>query len=82
MEEALTLGLRDNVKARRLQPDGTYLPVDAIGPEVRSQAVLLDTVRRVGDPKSEPLIRHVAAPAAEPAVVETPRPTPVAAVGS
>ena len=81
LEEALGIGLRDNVKARRLQPDGTYLVVETNGPEVRSQYVLLDAARRGNDPKSEPLIRHVAAPAPEPAPAEPPRPV-VAAVGS
>jgi polyphosphate kinase len=81
LEEALGVGLRDNTKARRLIPDGTYVPVEQHGPEVRSQAVLLDAARRASDPKSEPLIRHVAAPPAEAPVVEAPRP-PVAAVGT
>ncbi|MEO6950699.1 MAG: hypothetical protein ABI321_02720, partial [Polyangia bacterium] len=48
---------------RRLQPDGSYKLVETIGPEVRSQQVLADLARRANDPKSEPLIRHVAAPA-------------------
>jgi polyphosphate kinase len=81
LEEVLGLGLRDNQKARRLQPDGTYLSVEQAGPEVRSQMVLIEGARRGSDPKSEPLIRHVAAPAAEAPAAEPPR-APVVAVGT
>jgi polyphosphate kinase len=80
LDEVLGLGLRDNVKARRLMPDGTYVPVEAHGPELRSQTAQAEAVRRTSDPKSEPLIRHVAAPPEAPAP-EAPRP-PVAATGS
>jgi polyphosphate kinase len=62
IDEVLGVGLRDNVKARRLMPDGSYKPVDRSGPDIRSQQVLLDAARRGADPRSEPLIRHVAAP--------------------
>jgi polyphosphate kinase len=79
LDEVLGVGLRDNVKARKLMPDGTYVPVERVGPEVRSQTVLLEQARRSSDPKSEPLIRHVAAP--EPAAPEPPRP-PVAATAA
>ncbi|MEO6952197.1 MAG: polyphosphate kinase 1, partial [Polyangia bacterium] len=57
LDEVLGIALRDNVKARRLQPDGSYKLVETIGPEVRSQQVLADLARRANDPKSEPLIR-------------------------
>ena len=73
LDEVLGIALRDNVKARRLQPDGRYKVVETVGPEVRSQQVLADLARRANDPKSEPLIRHVAAPAT-PATPEPPRP--------
>jgi polyphosphate kinase len=76
LEEVLGLGLRDNVKARQLMPDGSYKLVSAHGPEVRSQVVLLDAARRASDPsKNEPLIRHVAAPTvSEAPITEPPRP--------
>jgi polyphosphate kinase len=63
LDEVLGVALKDNVKARRLQRDGTYVPVPQEGPPVRSQMVLLELARRVADPKPiESLIRHVAAP--------------------
>jgi polyphosphate kinase len=51
LDEVLGIGLRDNVKARRLTPDGTYGPIDGYDggngvPAVRSQAVLMEAARR------------------------------------
>ncbi|MFL5346006.1 MAG: polyphosphate kinase 1 [Hyalangium sp.] len=63
LDEVLGVALRDTVKARRLQRDGTYAPVGQEGAPVRSQGVLLELARRVADPKPmESLIRHAAAP--------------------
>jgi polyphosphate kinase len=63
LDEVLGVALKDNVKARRLQRDGTYAPVGQDGAHVRSQMVLMELARRVADPKPlESLIRHVAAP--------------------
>jgi polyphosphate kinase len=63
LDEALGMSLKDNVKARRLQRDGSYVPVGQDGAPVRSQTVLLEMARRVADPKPiESLIRHAAAP--------------------
>jgi polyphosphate kinase len=63
LNEVLGIGLKDNVKARRLLVDGSYQAVEMAVPEIRSQLVLMDTARRAGEPKAiEPLIRHVAAP--------------------
>ncbi|KFE62766.1 Polyphosphate kinase [Hyalangium minutum] len=63
LDEVLGVGLKDNVKARRLQRDGSYVPVGQEGAPVRSQVVLLELARRVVDPKPiESLIRHAAAP--------------------
>ncbi len=63
MEEVLGLGLKDNVKARQLQSDGTYLPVplQLDGAAVRSQAVMLDAARRASQVGGDPL-RHIASP--------------------
>ncbi len=49
LEEVLGMGLRDNVKARQLLRDGTYVPVEAGGPPLRSQAVLQELARRPAD---------------------------------
>jgi polyphosphate kinase len=63
LDEVLGVALKDNVKARRLQRDGSYVAVGQDGAPVRSQVVLLDLARRVADPKPiESLIRHAAAP--------------------
>jgi len=65
LEEVIGYALADNVKARRLQVDGSYLRVGANGvPEVRSQMMMLEAARRTGIPKipTEPVIRHAAAP--------------------
>jgi polyphosphate kinase len=62
LEEVLRLGLKDNVKARQLQSDGSYTPmvVPSDGPLVRSQALLLDLARRGS--VTEPVMRHVSLP--------------------
>ena len=60
-EEILGGALKDNVKSRRLQADGSYVPADPSG-NVRSQMVLLDLARRAGEPKLSEALRHVAAP--------------------
>ncbi|MDY7232658.1 polyphosphate kinase 1 [Hyalangium rubrum] len=63
LDEVLGVGLKDNVKARRLQREGTYVPVGQDGAPVRSQMVLLEMARRMADPKPiESLMRHAAAP--------------------
>jgi polyphosphate kinase len=48
LEEVLGAGLRDNVKARELRPDGTYVPVTPgeDGVQVRSQMLLLEAARK------------------------------------
>jgi polyphosphate kinase len=63
LEEVLGLGLKDNVKARHLQSDGTYVPgpLQLDGQTIRSQTVLLELARRSGTP-GEPVLRHVASP--------------------
>jgi polyphosphate kinase len=45
LNEVLGTALRDDVKARALQPDGNYVRVQRPGPAVRSQMVLLETAR-------------------------------------
>ena len=69
LDEVLGLGLRDNVKARQLQSDGSYVPVplQLDGQTVRSQQVAWEIARRGGQPGPEPLIRHVASPLEKPA---------------
>ncbi|HET9449959.1 MAG TPA: hypothetical protein VFO83_03720, partial [Aggregicoccus sp.] len=63
LDEVLGVSMRDNVKARRLQRDGTYVPVEQVGPPVRSQNVLLELARRTQEQKPiESLLRHAAAP--------------------
>ncbi len=63
LEEVLGVALKDNVKARRLERDGTYVPVGQDGAPVRSQMVLMELARRTADAKPiESLMRHAAAP--------------------
>jgi polyphosphate kinase len=45
LDEALALGLRDNVKGSRLQADGTYVRAPATEPVIRSQMALLEVAR-------------------------------------
>ncbi len=48
LDEVLGIGLRDNVKARRLSPEGAYERISGVpdAPAVRSQAVLMEAARR------------------------------------
>jgi polyphosphate kinase len=64
LDDVLGLGLKDNVKARQLQSDGTYLPIplQLDGVAVRSQSVMLDAARRSGLP-GDTVLRHIASPA-------------------
>ncbi|MFY0571197.1 polyphosphate kinase 1 [Archangium lansingense] len=64
LDEVLGVSLKDNVKARRLQVDGTYLPVGRDGAVVRSQGVLMELARRNNQPDPKPLqaLRHATAP--------------------
>ena len=59
LTEILSLGLRDSLKARRLLPDGTYVPVDATTPAVRSQTALMEIARGTVEPPPlhDPAIR-------------------------
>jgi polyphosphate kinase len=61
LDEVLGTALRDNVKARRLQPDGSYTPVEKTGPRLRSQAALLDNAKLAPGPALTPA-RPVALP--------------------
>jgi polyphosphate kinase len=64
LNEVLGLALRDNVKARCLQPDGTYTRVTSLEPLIRCQYELIDLARSSVAPKAlEPVIRQAAAPA-------------------
>ena len=63
LEDVLGASLRDNVKARRLERDGSYVQLPTDGPPVRSQYLLLEQARRAGEPKPiSTMLRHVAAP--------------------
>jgi polyphosphate kinase len=64
LDEVLGIGLKDNVKARQLTADGTYVPVplQLDGQTVRSQALLLELAKRSGTGGPEPVLRHVASP--------------------
>ncbi|WP_233261423.1 polyphosphate kinase 1 [Vitiosangium sp. GDMCC 1.1324] len=64
LDEVLGVALKDNVKARRLQVDGSYVPVSKDGTAVRSQAVLMEMARRNNhqDIKSLEALRHATAP--------------------
>jgi len=58
LNEVLALALRDNVKARRLQPNGSYLPAEATSPPLRSQQALLEIARGNAEPpRHDPSIR-------------------------
>ncbi|HXU71249.1 MAG TPA: polyphosphate kinase 1 [Polyangia bacterium] len=54
LHEVLGTALRDNVKARALQPDGRYERVVRPGPAIRSQAVLLETAKTSVAPTPNP----------------------------
>jgi polyphosphate kinase len=45
LDEVLGTALRDNCKAWRLQPDGSYVRVESTGAKVRSQVALLEAAR-------------------------------------
>ena len=64
LEEVLGAGLRDNVKARELQADGSYTRAPATPPLLRSQTALLDAARRASEQGKIPqVIRQSSAPA-------------------
>jgi polyphosphate kinase len=58
--EVLGTALRDNVKARRLQADGSYVRVEAVGARLRSQMALLESARAAVAPQ-ETVLRAVPA---------------------
>lgn len=63
LEEVLGGALRDNTKARRLQPDGTYQLVQPGVVKIRSQMVLLDAAKTAAEaPAEAPVLRTVASP--------------------
>ena len=64
LDEVMGLGLKDNVKARQLQPDGSYLPrpLALDGQTIRSQTMMLELVKRQAPVTAEPVLRHVASP--------------------
>ncbi|MFO0597641.1 MAG: polyphosphate kinase 1 [Myxococcaceae bacterium] len=74
LDEVLGLGLKDNVKARQLQSDGSYLPIPLAldGQTVRSQTVLLELARRTSAGGPEPVLRHVASPVEKPGLPAPP----------
>ncbi len=77
LEEVLGLGFKDNVKARQLTVDGTYLPapLQLDGQTVRSQALQVELARRAPvEMKLEPVIRHVASPVGEKPAEKPPGP--------
>jgi polyphosphate kinase len=72
VDEVLGAALHDNVNARALQPDGTYVLVQSSGAPLRSQNLLMDTARRSSElAKPAPMIRMGAAPAAVAPVAAT-----------
>jgi polyphosphate kinase len=64
LDEVLGTALRDNVKARRLLVDGSYVMAEAGEPVTRSQMVLLDLAKRAIPAAAPTVIRHAAAPPA------------------
>jgi polyphosphate kinase len=64
LEEVVGAALRDNLKARRLNNDGSYTTVETVGPPLRSQALLLELARRAAEPKSASAVMRPAAHAA------------------
>jgi polyphosphate kinase len=60
LEEVVSIGLRDNTKARRLTADGHYVPIPVSGEPVRSQLLLLDLAKRIAQPAQ--VIRHGTVP--------------------
>jgi polyphosphate kinase len=67
LDEVLGIGLKDNIKARQLMPDGVYrpIPLQLDGQAVRSQVVLLELARRGQAPAPDAALRHVASPVGE-----------------
>jgi polyphosphate kinase len=74
LDEVIGLGLKDNVKARQLQHDGSYLPrpLALDGQTIRSQTMMLEVAKRQVPVTAEPVLRHVASPIEKP----EPRATP------
>ncbi|MBM4778853.1 MAG: polyphosphate kinase 1 [Archangiaceae bacterium] len=74
LDEVIGLGLKDNVKARQLQADGSYLPrpLALDGQTIRSQTMMLEVAKRQVPATAEPVLRHVASPIDKP----EPRATP------
>jgi len=54
VDEILRLELRDNVKARRLRPDGTYVRLPVSGAACRSQELLLELARAAAVSRERP----------------------------
>ena len=79
LDEVIGPGLRDNVKARQLQSDGTYVPIplQLDGQTVRSQTVLMDLARR-SVTGTESVLRHVASPVEKAPGLPAPPPAPSA----
>lgn len=76
LDEVLGTALKDNVKARQLQSDGSYVPVplQLDGLTVRSQVAHMELARKAGQAAHpEPVLRHVASPVEKPGA-----PTPAA----
>ncbi len=72
LEEIMVLALRDNVKARHLRVDGSYVFADRGNPEIRSQTALLDGAKRqIPVVPPAPVIRHAAAPEVSPEVLRS-----------
>jgi polyphosphate kinase len=68
LDEVLGTFMKDNVKARRLQSDGVYVPVDPSGPPVREQMVLLEAAKRTSE-RAPQVIRQAAAPDVPPEAI-------------
>jgi polyphosphate kinase len=75
LDEVMGISLKDNVKARQLMADGSYVPVPcpADGPQLRSQVAFVELARRAGLGSTDPVLRHVSFPA-EKDKPEAPRP--------
>jgi polyphosphate kinase len=61
LDEVLGLALLDNQKARRLQPDGSYVHIEATGDKVRSQQSLLEAAKKA--PAPDPIRAITSVPA-------------------
>jgi polyphosphate kinase len=61
LNEILASALRDTVKARRLQPDGSYVRVESTEAGVRSQYLMLEIAKGTAEPpRNDPAIRFAA----------------------